>query len=63
MSSVVSVESAYESARGYLLFVQGDFANAAGELAADSRSPLALQQLAMTQEKLGNTAAAQATRA
>jgi hypothetical protein len=56
------VESDYESARGYLLFSRGDFANAAGELAADSHSPLALQQLALTQEKLGNTAAVQSTR-
>jgi len=56
------VENAYESARGYLLFAQGDFANAVDELATDPHSPLALQQLAITQEKLGNTAAAQATR-
>jgi len=41
---------------------QGDFANAVDELAADPRSPLALDQLAAAQEKLGNTAAAEATR-
>jgi tetratricopeptide (TPR) repeat protein len=57
------VMNAYESARGYLLFRQGDFSNAADELSADPHSPLALQQLAFVQEKLGNTAAAQATRA
>jgi len=56
------VESHYESARGYLLFSQGDFGNAADELAADSRSPLALRQLAIAQDKLGNAAAAQSTR-
>jgi tetratricopeptide (TPR) repeat protein len=56
------VESDYESARGYSLFSDGDFANAVDELAADSRSPLALEQLAITQEKLGNAAAAQSTR-
>jgi tetratricopeptide (TPR) repeat protein len=56
------VESHYESARGYLLFSQSDFANAADELAADSRSPLALRQLAIAQDKLGNAAAAQSTR-
>jgi tetratricopeptide (TPR) repeat protein len=50
------------SARGYLLFAHGDFANAADELAADSRSPLALRQLGITQDKLGNAAAAQSTR-
>jgi tetratricopeptide (TPR) repeat protein len=57
------VENAYESARGYLLFTQEDFANAVDELAADLQSPLALQQLALTQEKLGLASAAQATRA
>jgi tetratricopeptide (TPR) repeat protein len=56
------VENIYESARGYALFQNGDFANAADELGADSRSPLALQQLAITQENLGNSAAALATR-
>jgi tetratricopeptide (TPR) repeat protein len=56
------VENIYESARGFALFQQGDFAAAADELAADSRSPLALQQLAIAQEKLGNSIAAQATR-
>jgi tetratricopeptide (TPR) repeat protein len=56
------VENIYESARGFSLFQQGDFAAAADELAADSRSPLALQQLAIAQEKLGNSIAAQATR-
>jgi len=56
------VENAYESARGFALFQLGDFSNAADELAADSRSPLALQQLAITQEKLGKPDAAQSTR-
>jgi hypothetical protein len=56
------VANNYESARGYVLAAQGDFANAVDELAADSRSVLALDQLAAAQEKLGNTAAAEATR-
>jgi tetratricopeptide (TPR) repeat protein len=56
------VEDCYESARGYLLYSQGDFANAVHELSADPRSPLAVQLLAVTQEKLGQSAAAQATR-
>ncbi|HEY6395669.1 MAG TPA: hypothetical protein VIX12_09645, partial [Candidatus Binataceae bacterium] len=56
------IENAYESARGFLLFQQGDLSNAAGELAADPRSPLALQQLALVQEKVGNATAAQLTR-
>jgi tetratricopeptide (TPR) repeat protein len=57
------VENNYESARGYLLFSQGDFANAADELAADPDSPSAIEQLAKTQEKLGDTTAAAMTRA
>jgi tetratricopeptide (TPR) repeat protein len=56
------VESAYESARGFLLVSQGDLANATDELATDPRSPLVLQQLAVTQEKLGNATAAGTTR-
>jgi predicted Zn-dependent protease len=56
------VANSYDSARGYLLFAQGDFASAADALATDPHSPLALQQLASAQEKLGNAAAAEATR-
>jgi tetratricopeptide (TPR) repeat protein len=56
------VAACYESARGYLLASKGDFENAAEGLAADSHSPLALQELAAIQEKLGNTSAAQAAR-
>jgi predicted Zn-dependent protease len=56
------VENNYESSRGFALFAQGDFANAADELAADPHSPLAIQQLALAQEKLGSTAAAESTR-
>jgi tetratricopeptide (TPR) repeat protein len=56
------VADAYESARGYLLFEQGDLAGAAAELGADPHSPLALKQLAEIQERLGQSAAAQATR-
>jgi predicted Zn-dependent protease len=56
------VSNSYEIARGYLLLAQGDFASAADELGSDPRSPLALQYLALAQEKLGNAAAAQATR-
>jgi tetratricopeptide (TPR) repeat protein len=56
------VENAYESARGYLLFTQNELTSAKNELATDSLSPLALQQLAITQEKLGLGSAAQQTR-
>jgi Flp pilus assembly protein TadD len=56
------VRSYFESACGYVLASRGDFANAADELAADSHSPLVLQQLAATQQKLGNAEAAEAAR-
>ena len=56
------VQEDYDSARGYLLYAQQNLADAADELGADPHSPLALLQLAVTQEKLGNLAAAQATR-
>ena len=52
----------FDSACGYVLFSRGDLANAADELAADPHSPLALRQLAVVQEKLGNAAAAEAAR-
>jgi tetratricopeptide (TPR) repeat protein len=44
----------YETARGYLLLAQGDLSNAADELTANRRSPLAQQQLALAQEKSGD---------
>jgi tetratricopeptide (TPR) repeat protein len=56
------VENTLESARGYLLAAKGEFADAVGPLAADPRSLLALDQLAATQQDLGNADAAQATR-
>jgi len=57
------VANSYESARGYLLFTQGDFASAVDELGTEPHSPIALQQLALAQEKLGNAAAAESARA
>jgi hypothetical protein len=45
-----------------LLAAKGDFAGAVGELAADPRSLLVLEQLAAAQEKLGNVSAAETTR-
>jgi predicted Zn-dependent protease len=56
------IENNYESARGYLLLAQGDLGGAADALASDPHSPLALQQLAITQDKLGNAAAAENAR-
>jgi hypothetical protein len=56
------IASYYESALGYLLASKGDWEGAAEGLAADPHSPLALQQLAVVEEKLGNTNAAEAAR-
>ena len=61
-SGDVLVQSIYESARGYLSCAKGDYDDAVGQLAADFHSALALQQLAIAQEKLGDTAVAQLTR-
>jgi predicted Zn-dependent protease len=55
------VENPYETARGYLLLSQGDLANAVDELSANRLSPLAVQQLAVAQQKLGYQAAAAET--
>jgi ATP/maltotriose-dependent transcriptional regulator MalT len=62
-SGDVLVQSIYESAREYLSCAKGDYDDAVGQLAGDSHSALALQQLAVAQEKLGDTAVAQLTRA
>ena len=55
------VENPYETARGYLLLSQGDLANAVDELSANRLSPLAVQQLAATQQKLGSESTASET--
>ena len=57
------VQNCYESARGYLLFAQGEHSKAAEALSADPRSALAVQLFAVAQEKTGNYVAAQAVRA
>jgi tetratricopeptide (TPR) repeat protein len=56
------VENNYESARGFALFAQGDFANAVDELTTDPHSPIALQQLAIGYDKLNAAAEAQTIR-
>lgn len=56
------IENIYESAHGYALFSETDFANAVDELSADTRNPLVLLQLILTHEKLGNSAAAESSR-
>ena len=56
------VENNYESAHGFALFAQGDYANAVDELTADPHSPVALQQLALGYDKLNAAAEAQTIR-
>jgi predicted Zn-dependent protease len=56
------VENCYESARGYVLFTQKDFANAAGQLSADPRSPLTLKWLAIARQNAGDSKNAEAAR-
>jgi hypothetical protein len=51
----------YETARGYLLVSQGDYVNAADELSSNRRSPLAMQQLAIAQQKSKDESAASDT--
>jgi tetratricopeptide (TPR) repeat protein len=60
-SANLLVENPYETARGYLLLSQGDLANAVDELSANQLSPLAVQQLAAVQQKMGNQSAARET--
>ncbi|MBS1839607.1 MAG: hypothetical protein JSS69_10335 [Acidobacteria bacterium] len=55
------VQTCFETARGYVAVAQNDFQNAAESLSADPHSPLALQQLAVAQHKLGNLEAMEAT--
>jgi tetratricopeptide (TPR) repeat protein len=57
-SADLLVENPYETARGYLLLSQGDLTNAVDELSANRLSPLAVQQLAVAQQKLGYQSAA-----
>jgi tetratricopeptide (TPR) repeat protein len=57
-SADLLVENPYETARGYLLLSQGDLANAVDELSANQLSPLAVQQLAVAQQKLGSPSTA-----
>jgi tetratricopeptide (TPR) repeat protein len=48
------VESILESARGYAAYANDDFTKAAEQFSADLHSPLVVQQLALTEEKLGS---------
>jgi tetratricopeptide (TPR) repeat protein len=48
------VESIYESARGYVMSAEGDYANAVDELTSDLHSPLVVEQLIFAQQKLNN---------
>lgn len=52
------VEDCYESARGYVLFAQKKFQDAAEQLSADPHSPLTVKWLAVAREKAADTAGA-----
>lgn len=56
------IENTYESAHGYVLFAQGDVANATDELFTDLHNPLVLRQFILAQEKLGNSGDVEAYR-
>lgn len=56
------VENCYESARGFVLFAQKDFANAADELSADPSSPLTLKWLAIARQQAGDDKNAEAAK-
>lgn len=58
----LTIGDCYDSARGFLLLSQGDASEAVDELATDPHSAIVLNQLAATQEKLGDAAAAAVTR-
>lgn len=57
------VESIYESARGYVMSADGDYANAVDELASDLHSPLVVQQLILAEQKLNSVEGAEKARA
>jgi len=56
------VEDSYESARGYVLFAEKNFQDAADELSADPHSPVAVKWLALAREKAGDTKGADAAK-
>ena len=56
------VENCYESARGFVLFAQKDFVNAAAELSADPSSPLTLKWLAIARQRVGDDKNAEAAK-
>lgn len=57
-SGDLRVGNNYETARGYLLLAQANLPDAADQLTANRRSPLAVQQRALTQTQLGDISAA-----
>jgi tetratricopeptide (TPR) repeat protein len=56
------VESIYESAHGYVMSADGDYANAVDELTSDLHSPLVVQQLIAAEQKLNNAEGAEKAR-
>lgn len=52
------IEDCYDSARGYLLFAEGDYSGALEELGTDTQNPLVARQIVLTYEKLGDAGSA-----
>lgn len=57
------VENIYESARGYSMCADGDYANGVDELTADLHSPLVVEQLIVAEQKLNSAEGAEKARA
>jgi tetratricopeptide (TPR) repeat protein len=57
------VASIYESARGYVMCADGDYANAVEELSSDLRSPLVVQQLIIAEQKVNDAGGTEKARA
>jgi tetratricopeptide (TPR) repeat protein len=56
------IEDCYESARGFVFFANAEYSSAVDELSSDPQNPLVAWQIVLTNEKLGNKAAAEVTR-
>lgn len=52
------IEDCYDSARGYLLFAEGDYSGSLEELGTDTQNPLVARQIALAYEKLGDSGSA-----
>jgi tetratricopeptide (TPR) repeat protein len=56
------IQNCYDSARGYVFYAAGEYANAADEFSSDPQNPMVAWQLILAYEKLGNKAQAEVDR-